>query len=325
MNVFVTGGTGFIGSHVVKKLHERGHTLRCLVRDASKAGALRQDGASLVVGDVADSKAMRGAVDGCEWVVNLANLYEFWVPRRTAYTLVNVVGTRNVMTAALQAQVAKVVHVSTVAVWGNAPWPITEASSLGGKCATEYARTKRAGDAEAWELRETARLPLVIVYPAAVLGPGDPKASGRYVARLVRGQMPAQVLTKHPFSWVHVRDAAEGIVRALEKDGNIGEGYILSAENLTFGQINALVAEIAHIRLPRLTFPDWFTLVGASMATELANITKRPPMLDMAIDQMLLMKQGFRVDGTKAPRELGFAYTPIRTAIEETIASLKAH
>ena len=117
------------------------------------------------------------------------------------------------------------------------------------------------------------------------------------------------------------RDVAEGIVRALEKEGNVGERYLLVAENLTFGEINGLLTEITGARPPRLTFPDWMTIFGALCATGVADLTKKPPMLDMAVDQMRLMKQGFEVDGSKATRELGLSYTPIRTVLEEAVAS----
>lgn len=323
MTVFVTGGTGFIGAHVVRVLRERGHAVRCLVRDRRKAPLVGEQGAEVVEGDVLDRRSVLVGARGCDWVVHLANLYEFWVPDRRAYWRVNVDGTRNVMEAALETGAAKVVHVSSVVVFGNAAWPVTEASVPGLGCATEYARSKRAGDEVVRQLAAERGLPVVTVYPGGVLGPGDPKASGRYVASLVRGAMPARVMERRVFPWVHVADVATGVVRALEKEDNRGESYVLAAENLTFGELNALVAEAAGIRLPRLAFPDWLTMTGALFATALANVIKRPPMLDLAADQMRLMRQGLRADGSKAARDLGLAYTPIRAAVEAEVASLR--
>ncbi|MGV8038592.1 MAG: NAD-dependent epimerase/dehydratase family protein [Thermoanaerobaculaceae bacterium] len=323
MTVFVTGGTGFIGTHVVRLLRERGHGVRCLVRDRRKAPLVEVHGAEVVEGDVLDPRSVLEGTRGCEWVVHLANLYEFWVPDRRAYWRVNVDGTRTVMEAAIEAGAARVAHVSSVVVFGNAAWPVTEASVPGPRCASEYARSKRAGDEVVRQLAAERGLPVVTVYPAGVLGPGDPKASGRYVASLVRRAMPARVMERRVFPWVHVRDVAEGIVRALEKDGNRGEGYVLAAENLTFGELNAQVAEIARIRLPRLAFPDWLTMTGALFATALADVVRRPPMLDLAADQMRIMRQGLRADGSKATRELGLAYTPIRRAVADEVASLR--
>jgi dihydroflavonol-4-reductase len=321
VKIFITGGTGFIGTQLVQRLRDTPHELCCLVRDPRRARAARDAGATIVVGDVTDKQGFVDGMRDCDCVVNLANLFEFWVPDRSTYTEVNVGGTRNVLEAASEWRVTKVVHVSTAAAYGNAAWPITETSSSGPKCASEYARSKRAGDRVAWELYENRHLPLVMVYPGAVVGPNDPKTVGQYIRNYIRGAMPAQVLTSRIFPWVHVRDVAEGIVRALEKEGNIGERYLLVAENLTFGEINRILSEISGSRPPRLTFPDWLTIIAAACATGVADLIKKPPMLGMAADQMRLMKQGAQVDGSKATRELGLNYTPIRAALEEAVAS----
>lgn len=321
MRIFITGGTGFVGSQVVELLRGTPHELCCLVRDSKKAQAARDAGADIIVGDLTDKPCLVDGMRGCDWVASIANLLEFWVPNRRAYTEVNVEGTRNVLEAALETGVSKVVHVSTVVVYGNAPWPITEESTPGPKCVGEYIRSKRAGDEVAWHLYQSRYLPLVMIYPGGVIGPNDPKAAGRYIRTVVNGALPAQVVTRSIFPWVHVRDVAKGIVNALEKEGNIGERYFLVAENLSFGEINRLLAEISGVKLPRLTMPDWMAILSARCATALADLVKKPPMLDMSIDQIRLMKQGFKADGSKAIRELGIEYTPIRVALAEAVAS----
>lgn len=321
MKVFITGGTGFVGGRVVELLGDTAHELRCLVRDPKKAQAARDAGADIIIGDLTDRASLLEGMQGCDWVASIANLLEFWVPDRSAYTKVNVEGTRNVFEAALETGVSKVVHVSAVAVYGDAEWPISEDSIPGPKVVGEYMRSKRAGDDVAWELYKSRRLPLVMVYPGGVIGPHDPKAAGRYIRDVVNGAMPAQVVTRSVFPWVHVRDVASGIVNALEKDGNIGERYFLVAENLTFGEINRTLAEISGVKLPRFTMPDWMAVLSARCATAIADLSKKPPMLNLAADQIRLMKQGFEADGSKATRELGLEYTPIRVAFEEAIRS----
>jgi dihydroflavonol-4-reductase len=324
MKIFVTGGTGFIGTHVVRRLSKKGHELSCLVRETSDTSVLEQLGASLVRGDVTDKESVLRGVGGCEWVVNLANLFEFWVPDRRAYHAVNVEGTRNVMEAAKSAGAAKVVHISTLAVYGNAARPVTEDSELGPECFSEYARSKRAGELLVRELHAEGGLPLVTLYPGGVVGPDDPKAAGRYLRNLLRGKMPAQVLTESVFPWVYVGDVADAVARALEKEGNIGERYLLAAENLTFGEVNRLVSEISGVKLPWLTLPDFMTMAGAYVATAIAGVVRKPPILDMSVDQLSLMGQGLQADGSKAVKELGLTYTPIRAAIEEAIESFRA-
>jgi dihydroflavonol-4-reductase len=323
MKILITGGTGFIGTELIRRLRQTAHEISCLARPTSRVDALMAQNVPIVRGDVTDKRSLLDGMAGCDWVVNLANLFEFWCRDREAFDAVNVGGTRNVLEAAREVGAAKVVHVSTAAVYGNAAWPVTETTPYGDRVAGDYARTKRVAELILKEFAAAGRPPVVIVSPGAVLGAGDPKAAGRYVRNVVQGRMPAQVLTDRVFPFVHVRDVAEAIVRALEKEGNNGEKYLVVAESLTFGTINRLIADIAHIRLPRLTMPAPAALAMAYLATGLANVTGRAPMLDMSIEQIVLMMRGMQVDGSKAVRDLGLIYTPIRTALEEEIAHLR--
>jgi dihydroflavonol-4-reductase len=321
MKIFVTGGTGFIGTHLVKCLSETEHELVCLARETSDVSTLKELGVTIALGDVTDKESLLRGMQGCDWVANLANLFLFWVPDEQVYTDVNIEGTRNVMESVLETGISKVVHVSSGAVWGKASWPISEETPMGAPRASQYARSKYEGDRIAWRLHKEQGLPLVMVYPAAVVGPNDPKAAGRYVKNFARHRMPAQVLTGSSFCWVYVGDVCDAILRALEKEGNIGEKYLVSGANLTFGEINHLICDVAGVSLPFLRLPDAMTAFNARFLTGIANLIKRPPLLDLSVDQVSLMKQGFRVDASKAERELGIRYTPIRLALEEAIAS----
>jgi dihydroflavonol-4-reductase len=293
----------------------------CLVRRSSKVDKLRGLGVDLITGDVTDKDSLRGVMNGCDWLVHMAGSFQLWVPQRRVFKDVNEQGVRDVMESALETGIRKVVLVSTAAAYGNAEWPITEKSQLGPDCASEYARTKRAGEAIAWQLYRERGLPLVVIYPGAVMGANDPKATGRYVRNVARGHMPAQIVTHSTFPFVHVKDVCEAILLALEKKDNIGEKYIVAKHNVTFGELNAMISEIGGSRLPLLTMPDPLALFVAHVLTGLANVIKKPPMWDMSFDQVSLMKQGFLVDGSKAERELGITYTPLRVAIQDAIAS----
>jgi dihydroflavonol-4-reductase len=324
MKVFVTGATGFIGSHTAERLAQAGHDLHCLVRKASDVHHLKELGATLTVGDVTYKGSLLEGMKGCDWVVNIAAAYSFWLPRKKTYAAVNVGGTRNVMESAIETGISKVVHVSTVTVYGRpADRPFSEESAVGPVRFSEYARTKYEGDLIAWDLCKTKRLPLVMVYPGGVLGPDDPKATGQYIQNLIHRRMPATVFDDVIFPWVHVRDVAEVIVRAAEKENNVGEKYLVAKHNLTFGQINQMIHEISGVALPRLQLPDALAMANAMLLTWLAGITKKPPMWGMAVDQIRTMKEGAEVDGSKVERELGVTYTPIRTALEEAIASYR--
>ncbi len=322
MKTFITGGTGFIGGNLVKCLISGGHDVVCLVRPTSDVRGLEALGATLFPGDVTHKASLLSGMRGCDWVVHLAGCYEFWVPDPAIFTRVNVDGTRNVLEAVLETGVSKVVDVSTVATYGDAAWPATEATPMGRRWPTEYSRTKAEGERIARRLHAERGLPLVLIRPGAVLGPNDPKPTGRYLRDLARGRMPAQVLTGHPFPFVHVRDICQAIVKALEKPDNIGQSYVVAAENLTFGAINRIVAELSGRRLPLVTLPDVAVTAMASVLTSAAHLTRRPPWLGLSSDQVRLMRWGLEVDGSKAARDLGIVYTPVREAIREALAAI---
>jgi dihydroflavonol-4-reductase len=323
MRIFVTGGTGFIGTHLVRKLSEEEHHVTCLVRRDSNTTTLAEHGVKLVVGDVTDYGSLRSGIIDHDCVVNLANVYSFWEPDPSIFYNVNVGGTRNVMEAVLEAGVPKVVHISTGGIFGKPKdTPFTEESEVGPERFSRYFRTKYEGDKIAWELYREKKLPLVMIYPMAVLGPDDPKATGQYLRRLVQRRLPARVLEDSTFTFVHVKDAAEVIYRAVMKDGNIGEKYLAGKFQHTFGEINRMISEISGVPLPRFRLPDFSVVANAWLLTKVADIIKRPPVWGMAAEQIRVMKEGLRADGSKAERELAIEYTPIRVAIEDAVASV---
>jgi dihydroflavonol-4-reductase len=321
MKIFITGGTGFVGTHLIRRLSETDHELVCLARQTSKTQFLKDIGAEIFIGDVTDKNSIQNGMKGCEWLIHLASSFVFWVPNNRIYHAVNVTGTRNMMEAALEAGISKIVYVSTAAIYGNAHKPTTEETPVGTKRESKYVRTKYEGDLIAWDLFENRNLPLVVIYPSGVMGANDPKACGRYINNFAQGRMPAQVLINCRFPFVHVKDVAEAIVRACEKEDNIGEKYIVSAENLTFGEINQMISEISGKKLPVLKFPVWMTKLTAILLTGISNLIRKPPLWDMSVDQINLMKQGFNIDGSKTERELGIQYLPIYNAIKESIES----
>ena len=324
MKIFITGGTGFIGIELVKRLEKTEHKLCCLVRKTSNVRLLKGMRVNLVWGDVTDKNSLLPGMEGCDWVINLANVYSFWEPDKRLFTQVNVEGTRNIMESALQTGISKMIHVSTVVIYGKPQdIPFTEESEVGSVRFGEYSRTKYMGDLIAWEYYQKRGLPLVVIYPAAVLGPGDPKATGKYLQNLLHRRLPATVFDDSFFTFVHVKDVAEAIVRAVEKENNIGQKYIIGKHQLTFGEINRMVSEISGVPLPKIHMPDYLAVINAHLLTWIADLIKKPPLWGMAIDQIRVMKEGVRADGSKGERELGITYTPIRNALEETIASLK--
>jgi dihydroflavonol-4-reductase len=322
MRVFVTGGTGFVGKPTVERLVEGGHEVRCLVRRTSRTSELEALGCELTHGDVTDKASVLEGMRGCEWGVNLANVYSFWEPDKGAYRRVNVEGTRNVMEAALETGLSKVAHVSTLVVWGKPPQsPFDERTPEGPERFTEYARTKYEGDEVVWELYRQKGLPVVVLYPGAVLGPDDPKSTGQYVRDLIERRAPARIFEDSAFTFVHVDDVALAIVRALEKEGNEGEKYLVGKHSLTMGEFTRMVSEISGVPPPKMRLPGPLVMAGAALVTKAADLTGRPPLSGMSTDMMRNIREGVVFDGSKSERELGLTYTPIREALEEEVAS----
>lgn len=323
MKIFITGATGFIGTHLIRALDGKGHHLKCLVRKTSNVETLLQHTCELVYGDVTDKASVLKGLAGCDWVINLANVYSFWEPDPSVYGKVNVEGVRNVMESALEAKVKKVVHISTVAIFGNTnDCPITEKSQPGAKRFSKYGESKYQGDKIAWEFYNKKQLPLVVLYPGAVLGPGDTKATGRYIQLLVKRKLPAVTCLRSTLTYVHVKDVANAIEKSLEKENTTGERYIIGKELLTIGEINGIVGKISGIPIPKIELPGWMALLNAHIFTFIADIIKKPPLWGMARDQILMMKKGFKADGEKAQKELGIEYSSVYKALQEMVNTL---
>ena len=325
MKIFITGVTGFIGKQVLEQLTKTKHELFCLVRKTNPSiERLQSSGVNVIEGDVRDKSSILQGMKGCDWVINLANIYSFWEPDKSVYKTTNVDGTGNVMECALETKVSKVVHISSVVIYGKPDEvPFKEDSTPGPVRFSIYAQTKFEGDQIAWDLYKNKGLPLVIVYPSAVLGAGDPKSSGAYVSGLVKKSLPATVFKNSILTWVHVKDVAEGIIKAAEKPNNIGERYFIGNHQISLKDFNKMISEISGVSLPFISMPDFLAMSSAYMLTGISNLIKKPPIWGMSVNQMKTMKEGFRIDGSKAERELGITYTPINKALEEEIAALR--
>jgi dihydroflavonol-4-reductase len=321
MKVFITGGTGFIGKHLVRRMSKTAHTMYCLARESSSTRELRELGANIIIGDVMDRASLMRGMRGCDWVINLANIFSFWEKDKDILQRVNVEGTRNVMECALEARVLKVVHISTVAVYGKPrELPFREESAVGPVRFSEYGRTKYEGDLAAWQLHRDKHLPLIVVYPGGVLGSGDPKFTGDMIRRHLEHRLPATVFHDSVFTFVHADDVAEIILRAAEKPGNIGEKYFACGSSLTLGDFYSLVGEVSGVPLPRLRLPDSMAMLNARLLTWVADRINRPPLFGTSLDAMRTMKEGVYADGSKAGHDLGIVYTPVRIAVEEECA-----
>ena len=214
MTTLVTGATGFVGSAVLRALLRRGEPVRALVRPSSSLRLLEGLPVDIVAGDLADPAGCRGALRGCDALFHVAADYRLWVPQPEAMYRTNVVGTRELLLAAAEAGVSRIVYTSSVATLGlradhlpsDETTPATLADMIG-----HYKRSKFLAEKAVRELVTRAGLPAVIVNPSAPVGPADarPTPTGRVLLEAARGRIPAYVDTG--LNLVHVDDVAEGI------------------------------------------------------------------------------------------------------------------
>jgi len=320
MKIFITGASGFIGTHLVKRLVLTEHEPICFVRPASNVRELERLGVTIVLGDTADKLALMDGMNNCDWVMHLAGNSRSWERDSSSFHKDNVEGTRNVMECALETKIKKVINVSTAAIWGKPPrLPITETREVGPKRFSEYASTEYEGDIIAWDLHERKGLPLVGIYPCIVLGPGDMRATGNYIQILANRMLPYTLYEESIFTFVHVNDVVEAILRAAERTGNTGEKYIVGKQRLSIGEFNSMICEIAEVPLPGRTLPSYLTKGYAYLFTGIAKLTGWHPRWGLTSDFAATMEMGMIADGSKAEQELGIRYTPIRIALEDEI------
>ena len=322
--ILLTGATGFIGRHLARRLAADGLSLRALVRPTSDTAELQSLDVELAEGDVTDWGSVCTAIDGCQRVVHLANIYSMWEPDPSVYRQINVEGTRRVAQAAAEAGVDLFLHVSSVVVFGRPhEVPFHERCAPGQVRFSEYARTKFEADRVVEQFAVSHRLPLAILYPASVLGPGDTKSSGRYVDDIVHRRLPMAVFSDDVMTWVHVDDVADAIARLLGRDDTAGARYVVGRHRLTMHQINKLIGEISGVRAPRLEMPDWMARLTARVLTGLSTITGRPPLWGLSVDVARTLAHSIQADGSRVERDLGLRYTDIRTAVADTIRSAR--
>ena len=320
----VTGATGFVGSAVARALLARGHPVRVLARPSSDRRNLAGLAVEIVEGAMEDPRSLARAVAGCRYVYHVAADYRIWVPDPAPMFRANVEGTRDLLTAALEAGIERVVYTSSVATLGLVPGGSAdeETPSSMDDMIGPYKRSKFAAEEVVRELVRERGLPVVIVNPSTPVGPGDikPTPTGRLILEAARGQMPAFVDTG--LNIVHVEDVAEGHLSAADK-GRIGERYILGGENMTLAEILARVAQAVGRRPPWLRVPHnvlFPVAIGAELA---ARVTGRDPFV--TLDGVRMSRKKMYFTSQRASHELGYAPRPAREAIADAVRWFEAN
>jgi dihydroflavonol-4-reductase len=310
----VTGASGFLGWHVARLLLERGYSVRALVRPGSR---VRELDLETVTGDLRDPDSLNRAVSGCGLVFHVAADYRLWAKDPSELYRSNVDGVRNMLQAAKDANVERVVYTSTVGcigmpkgVLGDENTPVTLEHMVG-----HYKRSKFLGEQAALEFAH-AGLPLVIVNPTAPVGDHDvkPTPTGKIVLDFLNGDMPAFIDTG--LNIVDARDCAMGHLLACER-GRAGERYILGSENLTLAQILRKLAEITGRKAPSVRLPYMVAWCAGACSTAMAELTGKPPRVPL--EGVRMGRKKMWVTHEKARRELGFEPSPAGTALAHAV------
>jgi nucleoside-diphosphate-sugar epimerase len=322
VKVFVTGGTGFIGGHVVRKLLERGDEVVCLARSREKGRRLESLGAEVVEGDLSDAAAIRAGMEGVDAVIHGAAIYEVGIPKeqRTPMYEANVLGTETVLRAALDQSVPKVVYISTVAAFGNTHGEVVDESyeHTGTDFTSYYEETKYQAHQIAKRLIADEGLPCVIVQPGGVYGPQDHSSLGAMINQFVDGKLPMLAFPDLGMNLVHVEDVADGVLLALDS-GTPGEAYVLGGQITTMREMIDTAGRVAGRKPPKRSMPTGVLKLLTPIGPLVGKVMGQPPNLSELISSADGVTFWARHD--KAMKELGYSPRSLEPGLRETLAA----
>ncbi len=318
--VLVTGASGFVGSAVARALLGRGERVRCLVRPSSPRINFAGLDVELAEGDLRDPATLAPAMQGCAALYHVAADYRLWAPDPEELVRDNRAGTENIMRAALDAGVPRIVYTSSVATLrpGDPGAPADEtAAATPEQAVGAYKRSKVVAERLVERMIAEHGLPAVIVNPSTPIGPRDvkPTPTGRIIVEAASGRLPAFVETG--LNLTHVDDVAAGHLLAFDR-GRIGERYILGGEDVTLRQMLAEIARLAGRKPPTLALPRGPLYPLAHVAEAIARVTKREPFLN--VDALKMSEHHMFFTADKARRELGYTTRPYTEALADAVA-----
>jgi dihydroflavonol-4-reductase len=325
MKVFLTGATGFVGSHVARALAAHGAELRLLVRPTSRLDNLEGLVADTALGDLAQPETLRSALRGCDALVHVAADYRLWVRDPDAMYRSNVEGTRALLELAREENVARIVYTSSVATMGfqsdgtivNEDTPVSLEQMIG-----HYKRSKFLAEQQAIEAARAGQH-VMILNPTTPIGANDikPTPTGQIIVDFLNRRFPAYLDTG--LNLVDVEEVARMHVAALER-GTPGERYILGGENLSLKQILDKMSAITGLPSPTMRVPHAVAMAFAFFdETITGRLRGKEPRA--TVEAVRMGKKKMFASSDKAERELGFRVLPVYGALRAAIAWFRAH
>ena len=320
MKTLITGAAGFVGSAVLRELLKKGHKVKALVRQSSVLDNLKNLDVDIVYGDLKDRDSLKKCLKDCKYLFHVAADYRLWIPKPEEIYQNNVTGTENLMEEALNSQIEKVVYTSSVAVLGkpiegdiaDEKTPVSVSQLIG-----HYKKSKFLAEEKVKELYKTKKLPVVIVNPAAPVGPRDikPTPTGKMILDAAMKKIPAYLDTG--LNIVHVDDVAKGHIQAFNK-GKLGERYILGGENLTLKEMLEMISILCGNNPPKIRLPRKpLYPIGYLFEIFARLFNKKNPMLTVDMIRMAEKKMFFSSE--KAKKKLNYKYKPAKSALKDAI------
>lgn len=319
--IFLTGGTGFLGRHLLPKLCRMGFHLKVLTRHPEHYSWLnRYSNIQKVTGDLMDGSVLRHAIEGCRYVVHAGGIFRFWGDEQV-FQATNAQGTENITKAALEAKVERFIHISTIAVIGEPDPQSVIDENYPPRPADAYQRSKLQGEQIVLQ-RHREGLPVVVLRPGAYYGPLGHYAFNRlFFKDPMRGIIMQVDGGRHIIFPAFIADVAQGVGLALSK-GQLGEVYNICGDWISHKDAFDIVCQEANLRWPRLPIPGWLGITTARVLEVISTVTQTEPFWPLNLRSYVY--NNWRVSSDKARRELGFVPTDFREGAKQTIAWYRA-
>ena len=319
MKTLVTGSTGFLGSSVLRELINDGREVKALIRKGTSKKNITGLDVEIAYGDLRDMESIRSALNGCDILYHVAAYYSLWDRNKQLSHEINVKGTRNILRAAKEKDLKKIVYTSTVGCIGlnEDTTPATENTFFNkNTLSNDYKKSKYQAEQVALEFARGG-LPVVIVNPSTPVGPRDikPTPTGKIILDFMNRKMPAYIDTG--LNLIDVKDCARGHILA-ELKGIPGDRYILGNQNMTLLEILITLEKITGLKAPRIKMPFWVALSAGWACEMVANhLTGKPPSIPLAGVKMAKYYMYF--DSSKAVNTLGLAQNPVENALRKSV------
>ena len=323
-SILVTGATGFIGGHLARKLAERGEHVHALCRRSANLAELQHENITIHYGDILDRKSIESAMEGCDRVFHLAAYARNWAKNPQTFIDINVGGLRNVLEAAQQQRIRRVVFTSSELTIGPSNGiPANESTDRTSGAFTEYENSKLLAEEEAKRYVRNG-LDVVIVNPTRVFGPGL-LSEGNSVTRMIQLYMEGKwraILGDGNLvgNYAYVQDVIAGQILAMER-GRAGERYVLGGENVSFHELFEAISDISGRRYRMFHLPGSLALLFSRFERQRARWTGGYPLITPGWVNVFLAD--WACSTAKAETELGYSVTPLREALANTIGWLE--